>query len=196
MAHPKRNSRRITIGERIYRWYYGFDEEEYDVPRLVTVSVMAEDNLNGAAAYASARYGGAVTPSIVRRIIDTALSGGWDPDANKTHFKALSDFQATCCFLGFPRSMTHADSEFLCTLVEKDGLHMRIRSTAHPRAQELVTFCTLGFADCTEQLATAFIDFALDLGWQPARKSRDVFWLQEEYCSKIIASCRHSSAHK
>ena len=73
---------------------------------------------------------------------------------------------------------------------------MKIRCTDHPKAQELVTHCTLDFADCTQQLATAFIAFALDLGWQPARKSRDVFWLQEDHCSKVIASFRRSSEHE
>ena len=195
MAPPKRNSRRITVGDRIYRWYYHVDEEDYREPPLATVSVLAEDNLNGAGVSASARYDGSITPSVVRCVIESALKNDWDPDADKTTSTHLNEFQSNCCFRNFPRLLTHHDSEFLCTLVEKGGLHMKIRSTAHPRTQELVTYCTLDFADCNQKLATAFIDSALGLGWQPNRRSRDAFWLQQEHCTKVISSCRRSPQH-
>ena len=91
-----------------------------------------------------------------------------------------------------PKSLDHNGHSYVWTADESGGLHMKIRSRATGDGQLLATFCTLLPAECTEELARAFIDKALSMGWSPEQAGLDCFWIDGDDCSRVIASFRAS----
>lgn len=187
MAGPKRNSNRITIGDQVFRWRFHSNE---DAPWQKSVSIVADDNLNGLSLSAVCDYDGDVTPAIVRRLLNVAIDTGWNPNGHGTQASGLTEERVYDCFHGFPRLLSHRDNQFSWYPDTSGGHHFKIRNVAHAKGQLLATNCTLQREDCTEQLAIAFIDTAIDLGWKHDRARRDCFWLEEDVCSRVLASVR------
>lgn len=185
MAAPKRNSNRITFGDRVFRWRFHYD---IDAPWQKTISILAEDNLNGPSLFARCDYDGDVTPAIVRRLLDVAITNEWNPDGDDDQDDGLTEERVYDCFHDFPRQLSHSGDLFSWYPDTKGGLHLKIRNIAHAKGQLLATHCTLKREDCTEQLAIAFIDTAIELGWKHDRARRDCFWLEEDVCLRVLAS--------
>ncbi|MGB7323333.1 MAG: hypothetical protein WBD31_00575 [Rubripirellula sp.] len=185
MAAPKRNSNRITVGDRVFRWRFHYDE---DAPWQKTVSIVAEGNQNGPSLFARCDYDGDVTSAIVRRLLDAAIDTGWNPNGDGIQDDGLTEDRIYDCFHDFPRLLSHKGYQFSWYPDTKGGLHFKIRNIAHAKGQLLATNCTLQREDCTEQLAIAFIDAAIDSGWKHDRARRDCFWLEEDVCSRVLAS--------
>ena len=100
MAIRRKSSRKIVVGARTYRWHYLFDNDpSYDVQ----VIVYAEGSPHEAQLRAK-HAADSVTPSLVRRIIETGLTSAWDPDGSSSYI--LSSTETRDAFQGFPRSPT------------------------------------------------------------------------------------------
>lgn len=183
MAIPKRKSNRIAVGPQVFRWRCHYDE---DAPWQRTVSIVADDNPNGPSLFARCDYNGDVTPAIIRRLLDVAISNGWDPHGNDAQDTGLEEEQIFNCFHDFPRQLKHRNNQFSWHPDAKGGLHLKIRNAGHPKGQLLVTNCTLRRDDCTENLVMAFIDAAIELGWKHDRSRRDCFWLEEDICLSVL----------
>ncbi|TWU41688.1 hypothetical protein Poly51_63830 [Rubripirellula tenax] len=187
MSAPKRKSNRITVGDQVFRWRFHYDE---DAPWQKTVSIVADDDLNGPSLFARCHYDNDVTPAIVRRLLDVAFENGWPPISDEPQDFGLTDERIYDCFHGFPRLLDHRGNRFSWYPDTKGGLHLKIKNTGHPKGQLLATNCTLQREDCTEELAIAFIDAAIDLGWKHGRARRDCFWLEEHICSLVLDTLR------
>ena len=189
MASPKRNTNRSDVGPQLFRWRFHFDE---DTPWQRSVSVVAADNLNGPSLFARCDYDGDVTPAIVRRLLDVAIVSGWDPHGDVTQDTGLTEERIYGCFHNFPRLLNHRSNQFSWYPDPKGGLHLKIRNTGHPKGQLLATNCTLRREDCTENLAVAFINVAIDRGWKHDRARRDCFWLEEDVCTSVLDAVRNA----
>ena len=187
MAAPKRNSNRITVGDQVFRWRFHNDE---DAPWQRTVTIVADDNPNGPKLIARCEYDGDVTPAIIRRLIDAAVADDWDPHGDGKDLVGIADDLVFNCLYGFPRILNHRDNQFSWYPDAKGGLHLKIKNEGHPKGQLLATYCTLSREDCTEDLAIAFIDAAIDLGWKHDRARRDCFWLEEDVCLPLLNASR------
>ena len=152
---------------------------------MKSVVVLADGNLNGAQLGASYEAE-SVTPAIVRRIIESGLDGGWNPDSDKSESISLSVEQAAECFEYFERELRHVDESYLWKLDPKGGLHFKIRSASAPNGQLLATMCDIQPRNATEDVVASMIDAALELGWKPEKKG-DCFWLESDACAQALA---------
>lgn len=189
MAAPKRKSNCITVEHQVFRWRCHYDE---DFPWQRIVTVVADDNPNGPSLFARCDFDGDVTPAIVRRLLDVAIGSGWDPHGDDLQDDGLTDERIFDCFYDFPRLLNHRGNDFSWYPDPKGGLHLKIKNTEHPKGQLLATNCTLQREDCTEGLAVAFIDAAIELGWKHDRARRDCFWLEEDVCSRVLDGVRNA----
>ena len=189
MSAPKRNSNRIAIEDQVFRWRFHYDE---DAPWHKTVSIVAADDLNGPQLFARCDYDGDVTPAIVRRLLDVAIDNGWPAGSSNAPDFGLTKQRIYDCFHDYPRQLTHRGRQFSWCPDTRGGLHFKIKNIEHPKGQLLATNCTLQREDCTDDLAIAFIDAAIDLGWKHDRARRDCFWLEEDECSRVLDNVRNA----
>jgi len=182
MSLPRKKSRTITVGSRVFRWHLILNKDHCANWVIIT----ADDTKNGSELAFTFHPGPIITPRIVRRAILAGFEDGFDPDEPNSS-RTLSKERADEILHYYVRELELEGAKFTWRPDPKGGLHMKIRSQTTPKGQLLATATTLEESSLRDDVASSFITAALETGWQPELKDADCFWLEEDLCRVCLA---------
>ena len=172
MAHPRKYSRRVTVGATTYRWRLAIYD---DYPWTKSVAVYLDGVKNGA----EVRFqtdADSITPGDIRRVVEFALEKGFS-FSGETRVLQISRKDAQRIMLSFSRTITTGSGQYCWTPDFHGGLHLKIRSAVTPRGQLLAAGTALPVARLTDAVAAEYVARGLQSGWQPGVEGLDCFWL-------------------
>lgn len=181
VAHPRKNSRLITVGSQRFRWHVDIND---DYPWEKVVSVFPAEAPNGAR-LAMTLVEKTILPSVVRRLILVGMRLGYEPHDRTKSLVVPAEHLAEIS-QDFPRLIRHHGIDYTWTPESRGGLHVKVRRADAPDGQLLATFTSLLPEHLNELFVSKVIDVALDQGWEPEALCRDCHWLEARTCSRII----------
>jgi len=183
MAHPKKYSRTITVGDQTYRWRIAINDDE---PWIKSIAIYGDGVLHSAELRLSVELP-SITPNLIRRVILLGLNFGFDAHVQSTT-RWLTSEQIDEVDHVHPHYLSHEGHPYVWTPDFKGGLHMKIRSAASADGQLLATLSTLHLKQLTDPIATQFIAAGLKAGWLPDLTGGDCIWLSKTVCDQIVSA--------